>query len=709
MNLNELVKIFIFDPENPDTSYQLGLEYERLGQTASAHTFFLKAAERTNDLDLAYECLCRMHHALTKQGNRTISALAHLHKAIIIQPKRPEAYFLLSNWHERVKEYHLGYMYAELGLNFCDLNSKPLRGYVGYPGEYGLYFEKMVCAWWWGKRQECRDLLFFIKDKYANVLDQSHREAVQRNLSSIGKGGELRKVYDPKTMYPRLRYKFKGSENIQQNFSQVYQDMFVLGVYDGMREGTYLEIGAGGPFEKNNTALLEKDYGWKGIGIEIDPELVKYHARDRTNQVICTDAAQVDYDELLSRIAVNGVVNYLQVDCEPPATTFKIMTMIPFNKYKFGIITYEHDYYADVSSSYREQSRAYLYAKGYKLLVNDVSTDGSATFEDWWYHPDLISEEAVARYIAVDDKIKVINDYMFPSEPIVIESKPLKKDYWRATQWPTLEITTNIAEKGCVVDCAFCPQITLVENTKNYQGDRLLKLENFKKVIDKLPKDIRITFAGFTEPWLHSKATEMVEYAYAQGHPIAVFTTGVGMKPDDVYRLAKLKYAQGPNSGLVLHLPDQERIAKHPVNNTYISVVKAFKEIAPTVDNFYTMCMSDQVHEKVREFFPQAHVPEFWSRAGNLLNEITIKPDLIKVADRVKSIYHGEEQLTCNQPEDLYHNVLLPNGDVSLCCQDYSLKHIIGNLFDQEYDDILPKTNSCFDLCRYCENGIKPK
>ena len=32
------------------------------------------------------------------------------------------------------------------------------------------------------------------------------------------------------------------------------------------------------------------------------------------------------------------------------------------------------------------------------------------------------------------------------------------KEYWKTTQWPTLEITTSIPKAGCVVDCVFCPQ-----------------------------------------------------------------------------------------------------------------------------------------------------------------------------------------------------------------------------------------------------------
>ena len=50
MNLMDLLKeklhAFIFDTENPNTCYELGLVYEALGHTAAALTFFLKTAEK---------------------------------------------------------------------------------------------------------------------------------------------------------------------------------------------------------------------------------------------------------------------------------------------------------------------------------------------------------------------------------------------------------------------------------------------------------------------------------------------------------------------------------------------------------------------------------------------------------------------------------------------------------------------------------------
>ena len=63
-------------------------------------------------------------------------------------------------------------------------------------------------------------------------------------------------LYD-RSKFDRLKYKFEGVELIDRNYSQAYQDMFVLTMLNGKRNGTYLEIGAMDAKFINNTFLLE--------------------------------------------------------------------------------------------------------------------------------------------------------------------------------------------------------------------------------------------------------------------------------------------------------------------------------------------------------------------------------------------------------------------------------------------------------------------
>ena len=95
----------------------------------------------------------------------------------------------------------------------------------------------------------------------------------------------------------------------------------------------------------------------------------------------------------------------------------------------------------------------------------------------------------------------------------------------------------------------------------------------------------------------------MLLYADQEGHPISVFTTGIGMKLEDVDRIKDIQYAGNPNGGFVLHLPDQEK-AKHPITKRYIEVIERFGEVHKDIHNFTLMCMGT-VHESVRHVFPR--------------------------------------------------------------------------------------------------------
>jgi len=301
---------------------------------------------------------------------------------------------------------------------------------------------------------------------------------------------------------------------------------------------------------------------------------------------------------------------------------------------------------------------------------------------------------------AVENNLKTLND---TSKSLHINES--SKEKWKNSISPTMEFTTSIDTKnGCVVDCVFCPQRTL---QKAYKGEKFMTLDNFKIAVDKLPQEVRITFAGFTEPWLNPKTTDMVLYAHEKGHPISIFTTGIGMSIDDIERIKHIPFAGNPNGCFTLHLPDQERKAKHPITQRYIDLIEHIGKIKNEIHNFTTMCMGT-VHSDIRHVFSEAPVYDMWSRAGNLLGESIMKPELLNRKDEYKSVYHGEQPMTCGCLEKMYHNVMLPNGDVSLCCMDYGLEHILGNLLEQSYEDIIPDNYQCFNLCRFCENGVKP-
>ena len=280
------------------------------------------------------------------------------------------------------------------------------------------------------------------------------------------------------------------------------------------------------------------------------------------------------------------------------------------------------------------------------------------------------------------------------------------KKKWQHHLAPTMEVTTTVPQNGCVVDCVFCPQRLL---TESYQGQRVMSLEDFQRRVDRIPKDVRITFSGFVEPWLNKHCTDMVLYAHETGHPVSVFTTGIGMSVDDIERIAHVPFMGGPNGGFTFHLPDSELLAKHPITPGYIKLCEWVRDNHHRIANFYLMSMGSTVHPAVSHCFDGNFVvAQMWDRAGNLSREAILKPELMQMKGRWNQTQHTDGPRTCGCVENLYHNVMMPNGDVSLCCMDYGMDNIIGNLDRQSYEEVIPEANTCYKICLSCENAAHP-
>jgi len=189
-----------------------------------------------------------------------------------------------------------------------------------------------------------------------------------------------------------LNNPFPGVEQIKRNFSQAYQDLFVLTMLQGKRSGKYLEVGANHPVEFNNSFLLEDKFLWKGISVEIDKEMVELFNTVRHNKCEYADGTVFDFlKKLDGRRWKEKTIDYLSLDCEPAMTTYKILTRIPFDEYKVSVITYETDVYKDGPQA-RELSREFLINKGFQLVASDVCNGGNP-YEDWYVNPEVISSE----------------------------------------------------------------------------------------------------------------------------------------------------------------------------------------------------------------------------------------------------------------------------------------------------------------------------
>lgn len=240
---------------------------------------------------------------------------------------------------------------------------------------------------------------------------------------------------------------------------------------------------------------------------------------------------------------------------------------------------------------------------------------------------------------------------------------------------------------GCPIDCCHCPQSKI---NAAYSGPRLMTAETYLTCIDKIPDDSVVSFAGFAEPYLNKRCTDFILYAHGQGFPVLLYTTCVGMNLDDVERLRDL-----PFKILCLHLPDAKGNAKINVTPEYLAVVDALIQSHPGAD----LMSMGKAHEALGEYRVQDRMMH--TRAGNVNGTPPYKSG----------------KLVCTQNAEQKDNILLPNADLTLCCNDYSLRHVIGNLVRQSYEEIfasepyLSIRNAMMNggdlLCRTCEFALQ--
>lgn len=258
---------------------------------------------------------------------------------------------------------------------------------------------------------------------------------------------------------------------------------------------------------------------------------------------------------------------------------------------------------------------------------------------------------------------------------------------------PVLEITTRI---GCKIHCSFCPQDKLKEAYTARSGSLLFQWKPFKTCLDKLPAGTGIHFSGMSEPWLHPECTEMVLYAAAKGHPLKASSTLVGMNPDDVGLLEKASLPV-----FNVHLPSEDAHAElFPLNDNYFTVLERLLESRLSIEWRF---LGEKIHPKVLPYVRGKKIRRIrpHSRAGN-----------IKV---LEGALPGTKKGKTACRRGLKQNVLLPNGDVVLCCMDYGMKHILGNLVENSYASLFQSeefkkvkhglTDPSVDiLCRSCED-----
>ncbi len=185
MVIKEKLKEYAKDPENPILNFELGINYFRESQLASALNFFLRTAELTDDDVLAYHSLILCANCLYQQGNRQHSCTGFILQAMALIPERPEAWFLYLRILEGKGEWQECYTFATQTEKICNFEF-PILEFSDYSGAHSILFIKSKAAFQIGRSKECRYLLSRIVEAYWEDMSESYKHWVSTEIKNRG-------------------------------------------------------------------------------------------------------------------------------------------------------------------------------------------------------------------------------------------------------------------------------------------------------------------------------------------------------------------------------------------------------------------------------------------------------------------------------------------------------------------------------------------
>lgn len=375
--------------------------------------------------------------------------------------------------------------------------------------------------------------------------------------------------------------------------------------------------------------------------------------------------------------------------------------------------------------NYQKQGyRIYVYGAGLwgrnvynQLCKNDVNISGFVVTKI--ESSDKVLGMPVFDYFSIEHERAVLvlglNQHNTKEVDCFLESRGFEKDRVFYTndvmelndkrcgydEIPCLDITTKI---GCSVNCKYCPQEVLLKEyfKTNPNRENCLSIDTLAKCMENMPINTNYQFCGMAEPFLNPDCFELIKFVCDAKYIVNLYTTLVGVNEETLYKLLEL-----PIDYVTLHVADAKGYAKIPTSEEYYHLLETAVNCKKKNGRmFVDMCNAQaEPDARVYEICMGKHMitSSLLDRAGNLEGEGLITKRL------------SEGKIVCGVcGKSLNKNELLPDGTLLLCCMDYGMKHQLGNLKEQSYEDIMKGSEmqrirkgmgvsqTSDILCRYC-------
>lgn len=191
-SLRDLINYYIKNPNDQYHKFWLGREYAKIGHWASGMGYFLSAAEHTDDDNLAYECLLQKAVGFDIIKEREAHFKNCSITAISINPKRPEAYYMLCLYYattEDVREedrWQQIYSWAQVGKIMAESYDGPeLMEDIGYRKDFIFDYYLALSLWWIGRFAESSQTFKKLLDNPS--LDSEYSFKCRKAMQMIAK------------------------------------------------------------------------------------------------------------------------------------------------------------------------------------------------------------------------------------------------------------------------------------------------------------------------------------------------------------------------------------------------------------------------------------------------------------------------------------------------------------------------------------------
>ena len=292
---------------------------------------------------------------------------------------------------------------------------------------------------------------------------------------------------------------------------------------------------------------------------------------------------------------------------------------------------------------------------------------------------------------------------------------------------PHLELTSTWA---CGRMCSYCPQKLYMSSSKQLKNNakendnffpKYLSIELIQKILKNIPENTVIHWTGFTEPLDTIDFDKISKLLNEKKFKQIISTTLVGKPQSKEF----LKNNIDLFSSIMLHLPDNEGLMKGHFDSNYeIFLDELVSNIISKFKNNKKMdvtcfLIGDDWHPSVRaplKRLSKVFGDKILEKAVFLNTRLSaINPDDFGKSKTKPQTNRSDDVVFGCTYKRMNQGVLLPNGSVSLCCNDYGLKTILGNL---QFDDLSsiynkieknPETNAQFSKgkfsgCLGCEH-----